>query len=133
MGTKGEAAGWRERFIGLREDLLLDNSRGNRDLPTEAGVLLGYARKKETLCCGPETSVREKGGVRSPETERGGALRGGRFGPRGKGETGPRPLPGRDQLAPFPFFFFSILLSKAFSKDNLNANKLSQKKTASIE
>ena len=71
MGTKGEAAGWRERFIGLREDLLLDNSRGNRDLPTEAGVLLGYARKKETLCCGPETSVREKGGVRSPETERG--------------------------------------------------------------
>jgi hypothetical protein len=115
LGTKGEAAGWRERFIGLREDLLLDNSRGNRDLPTEAGVLLGYARKKETLCCGPETSVREKGGVRSPETERGGRC-GGPFWAAGKGETGPRPLPGRDQLAPFLFFSFLFYFPKPFQK-----------------
>jgi hypothetical protein len=132
LGTKGEAAGWRERFIGLREDLLLDNSRGNRDLPTEAGVLLGYARKKETLCCGPETSVREKGGVRSPETERGGRC-GGRFGPRGKGKLDRGRCLAEISWLLSLFFFFSILLSKAFSKDNLNANKLSQKKTASIE
>ena len=54
MGTKGKAAGWRERFIGLREDLLLDNSRGNRDLPTEAGVLLGSVTQGRRRHCAAE-------------------------------------------------------------------------------
>ena len=116
MGTKGEAAGWRERFIGLGEDLLLDNSRGNRDLPTEAGVLLGHARKKETLCCGPETSVREKGGVRSPETERGGRC-GGPFWAAGKGGNWTEAAAWPRSAGSFPFFFsFLFYFPKPFQK-----------------
>jgi len=74
-----------------------------------------------------------KRGARSPESERGGRRAAGAFWAAGKGgnwaeATGLAEIGWLLSLFFSFFVFFSILLFKAFSKDNLNANKFSQKK-----
>ena len=83
---------------------------------------LGKKRGREwALTCGTRLAVKESVGPgRQSQREEGGALR-GRSGPRGKGETGPKPLAWPRSAGSFPFFFlflFSFLFyfSKPFQK-----------------